>query len=329
MSAMEQIRLELRRRFHRRIAMEPMSKFCGNMSRCLAVGMDVPRSLRVSSETFPHRQLKIIADGASARVKENLPLSEALEPWRTWFPAFVLPLIQCGEQSGRLAETFEYLENHCRLLIGPVKTVRDTWLVPLCILIFGTAANTAFYWMLSTWGQAYGYLLGSLKYYGYTATVVFAAVYFPPARKFADRLLISLPLVGPAIRELAMNRFFHALNMLYSTGGRRVENMIRLAATSADNAAMEHDFLRAADAIERHATLAEAFDAVPGLPLEYRSLIFAGETAGKLSAAFDKICSNSAEAINARLPAFQAVFFRVVISAVLLSIAMTVKSLVH
>ena len=42
-----------------------------------------------------------------------------------------------------------------------------------------------------------------------------------------------MPVIGPAERELTLNRFFHAMNLLYSTGGRRVEQMIHLAADSA------------------------------------------------------------------------------------------------
>ena len=65
-------------------------------------------------------------------------LFQALEPHKHHFPAFVLPAIRCGEESGHLDQTLRYLENHCRLLIGHVRTMRDMWLVPLCLMLGGT-----------------------------------------------------------------------------------------------------------------------------------------------------------------------------------------------
>ena len=72
-------------------------------------------------------------------------------------------------------------------------------------------------------------------------------------------------MIGPAERELTINRFFHAMNLLYSTGGRHVEEMIRLAADSVENSVLRADFLRAARVMESGGTIGEAFIAVARL----------------------------------------------------------------
>ena len=46
-------------------------------------------------------------------------LTEALSGAEELLPPFYLPVIQAGEQSGRLAEALEFLESHCSLLAGP------------------------------------------------------------------------------------------------------------------------------------------------------------------------------------------------------------------
>ena len=90
-----------------------------------------------------------------------------------------------------------------------------------------------------------------------------------------------MPVIGPAERELTMNRFFHAMNVLYSTGGRRVEEMIRLAADSAENLALRADFLRAAEIIESGGSIGEAFSAVASIPLGYQGDHRGGRGSGK------------------------------------------------
>ena len=70
------------------------------------------------------------------------------------------------------------------------------------------------------------------------AVVVFVVVYVPKLKVPIDALVLSLPVIGRARRELALSRFFHVFNLLYSTGGMRVEHMITLAASVVTNLAV-------------------------------------------------------------------------------------------
>ena len=197
----------------------------------------------------------------------GMGLAEALESWKDRFPAFFLPVLRCGEESGRVDQTLEFLECHCRLLAGPARTMRNTWFVPLCLMFGGTGICAVAYLALAPIAIAMGYILDSLTFYGAIAGVVWAAFHVPRLRRIVDHLRLAIPVIGPAERELTMNRFFHAMNLLYSTGGRRVEQMIRLAAHSAENLALRDDFLGAARAIESGRTIGEAFSALDPAPL--------------------------------------------------------------
>ena len=83
--------------------------------------------------------------------------------------------------------------------------------------------------------------------------------------------MLALPWIGTIVRDLSVNRFFHAMNMLYSTGGIRVEAMIRQAAACVDNHVARADFLRAAEVIESGGTIAAAFAVPVMIPKEYKS----------------------------------------------------------
>ncbi len=287
----------------------------------------MPASLRTSQSSAADSSLREIALAAADRAATGMELTAALEPWADRFPTFFLPVLRCGEQSGRADQTLRYLERHCGLLVEPARIMRNTWLVPLCILLAGAAASAMIYLVFAPLSVTFGYITRTATFYGTIAVVVAVAHYVPQIRAVVDQLKLVIPMIGPAERELAMNRFFHAMNLLYSTGGRRVEQMIRLAADSAGNAVLRRDLLRAAAVIESGGTIHEAFSAPVMIPFDYKGIILAGDEAGKLDAAFETVCRLTSEGVARHLLAFQKIFFRVVAASVIFSMAGTILSL--
>ena len=311
----------------RKLTLEQLSLFSGNLATCIAAGLDIPRSLTTCQRSAPSLLLREILTAAAKQAAAGKSLFDALKSHEPSFPAFFLPAVRCGEESGRLDETLRYLESHCRLLVEPARTMRNMWLTPLCLTLAEMVICTAAYCFLAPWAMTIAYFVSWLKFYAILAAAVAAVIYVPPLRAMAETIRLSVPVIGPAERELTMNRFFHAMNVLYSTGGRRVEEMIRLAADSAENLALRADFLRAAEVIESGGSIGEAFSAVASLPIGYQATIVAGEEAGKLDAAFDSICRESGEAVVSLLAGFQPLFFRIVAGAVIFSIVLTIRSL--
>jgi len=310
-----------------KITLGQLSLFSGNLATCVAAGLDIPKSLDTCQRSSPSPMLREILRLAAKRTAGGLALFAALEPHKDCFPAFFLPVLRCGEESGHLDRTLRYLEGHCRLLVGPARTMRNTWLVPLCLMLGGTAISVVAYWVLAPWAIAVGFTVDSLKFFAVAGVAVWAVFHVRPCRALAEYARLFLPVIGPAERELTMNRFFHAMNLLYSAGGRRVEEMIRLAADSAENSVLRADFLRASDAIESGGTIGEAFSAVEHIPFHYKTTIAAGDVAGKLETAFDMICRESGELVVSLLAGFQSLFFRIVALAVMLSVIGTIYEL--
>jgi len=313
--------------FGAKITLKQLSLFSGNLATCIAAGLDIPRSLGTCQRSSPSPIFREILRSAAKRTANGTTLFDALEPHKKCFPAFFLPVVRCGEESGHLDQTLRYLESHCRLLVGPTRTMRNTWLVPLCLILGGKGICMVAYWILAPWAMAIQYTIDSLMFCAVVAMAVWAAFYVPPCRALLDCVRLALPVIGPAERELTMNRFFHAMNLLYSTGGRRVEEMIRLAADSAENSMLHNDFLHAASVVESGGTIGEAFSAAASLPIHYKATIVAGDEAGKLEASFDMICRESGELVVTLLAGFQSLFFRIVALAVILSVVGTLSSL--
>lgn len=311
-----------------KIPFEQLSTFVGNLSTCLTSGINVPQSLKTCTRSSPSRVLREMGPGAAERVEAGMPLSDALEPDAHCFPPFFLPVIRCGEQVGRLDEALEYLQQHCLLLVAPSKAMRNTWLFPLIIVATGSLIKMAAYVVFAPVMVALVYAARTLLDYGIVAAVLYVVYKVPQAKSIVDRAKLLVPVLGQAERELAVNRFFHAFNLVYSTGGMRVEAMIKLAAATVDNDLLRSDFLRALSVIEARGSITEAFAAVIAIAEEHKALITAGEEGGKLEEAFATISRLTGESVRHRLTMFNQIFFRIVAAMVMLSIVFTVFSLV-
>jgi type II secretory pathway component PulF len=307
-----------------KIPLEQLSVLCQNVATCLSAGLRVPASLRASVRSSGRGALKGIVETAAERTASGGELSEALEPSKDRLPPFFLPVVRCGEQSGRLDEAFHYLARHCRLMVRPSRMARNAWLFPLVIVLTGSVIKVALVAAFAPIAVTVAYVGSTLLSYAMAAALVGVVLFVPWIRAILDRVKLAVPVLGPTERDLAVNRFFQALNLVYSTGGVRVEAMIRLAAQSVDNRAIRSDLVRAAEVIEAGGTISDTFRASQFISWEYKETICVGEEAGKLDRAFDIVARLTEEALEHRLNMFNKVFQRIVSSAVSLSIVATV-----
>src|SRR5687768_1337806 len=91
--------------------------FADNLATCLAAGVDIRQAIRSSSGAL----VKAVPDfhHVWTRIDQGLPLSEALKAVEHRLPGFIIPVVVCGEQTGRLDETLQFLAEHCRMLHRP------------------------------------------------------------------------------------------------------------------------------------------------------------------------------------------------------------------
>ena len=185
--------------FARKVPLEQLSRLCWNLGVCLSAGMTVLEAMQTCQRTAPDPMLRVILRGAIERVADGMELADAMEPWRERFPAFFLPVLRCGDRSGRMEATLDYLKEHCHLLAGPARVARNTWLVPLCIMLFGSVVSTVIYLVFASFWAAVHYAIGAATFYVALAAGVIAARRAPFFKPLADRAWLLLPAVwdGP------------------------------------------------------------------------------------------------------------------------------------
>lgn len=303
------------------VPFEKLGRFSGNLATCLEAGVSIEQGLKSSKRSLAPTRFGGAIEVAEIRVRQGASLHEALAAEAAPWPSFFLPILAAGEQAGRTDESLRFLERHCKLLAGPTRAVRNAWLFPLVIMLFGTTIHLGLLAFRLQLGPLLEATISSLR--GYGALALFAIVLVAPAfRPLIDPLKLAIPWLGAAERELAMNRFFQVFAMMYATGGRRVDAMIRFSSRCVSNVAVRNDLLQAAAQIELGASLPQAFAAARYVTPSEKEVIAAGDLSGMLEKAFERIAYEAGEKLDFRMQMVTNVLTKVTFAMVLSSIVM-------
>lgn len=300
-----------------------LAHFAGNLATCVEAGVSLDQGAARALKSLESTALADKVPHVQQSLNNGEPLGTAMSVMEGRIPDFFGAMITAGEQSGKLDDALRYLERHCLLLTGPSRAAQRTWLLPAAILVAGSITTAAILVVASGFTTALRYILAAGYNYGLlVAIVLFART--PYARPSVDRLLLMTPLIGPVVRDLAMNRFFHCLSMLYAAGAHRVEEMLQVSAKAAGNRALIEDLQRVIGKIVASASIPEAFRAGKYFTRTELDWIDAGDLAGTLEKSFDRIAEDAGERATLRLVCFQQISIRITMALVVLSIASTI-----
>lgn len=273
------------------ISYEQAGQLAYNLATCVAAGVPTPQGFRTSTRSWAARDP--IWETMAESIEHGSPLSDALQPIAWRLPPFYVPLIAVGEQTGQLDEILLYLSQHCRMLAPPLNALRSVWRTPLIIYLLALPLEAAMVLILGRWSAIPGILGNSILRVGpLVATAII--LLFPPLRPVWDRLRLWIPFWGKAERDMNVSRFFRVLSLVYSAGGRRVENMLHIAASSVSNDHVKTDLLSSVQRIERGSNLTEALGRSTVLLSDEIDQVATGELAGKL----ESTCMRIAQALD-------------------------------
>lgn len=303
-----------------------LARFSHDLGTCIRSLADLPRGLELCVKSLSGTPLAHRWSNAAEMVRGGATLAEALAPAYDRLPPFYLPVVRAGERSGRLDDAFAFLESHCKLLAGPASSIRKAWLYPLVILLIGSVLRVLIVMVMGS--PLVGLGLAMTEFFGWLQLllIVFVAT-LPPIRVLVDEMRLNAPFLGDLEKEIALNRFFRVLALMYTVGEHRVELMIRTAAETVTNRAAKADLLRAAKAIEDQASIPDAFGQVRFLTADQKGTIEAGEMSGTLELAFDQISTDTGERVIHKFAIITPILTRLVMAFVVFSILATLMSL--
>lgn len=284
-----------------RLPFGQLAAFTGNLATCLEAGLSLPDSLETISRSCPNRLLRSTGKAAAERVRNGIPLSEALEEVAGYLPRFYLPLLRCGEETGRTDEALHYLQKHCALLERPYESMRNLWLVPLVLFLLIDAVTALALVVLAPFSAAVSFVVGRIKRYAVLGATVLLVLNVPQLRHIWEQFVLKLPLFGPAVRDMSVNRFLHGFSLMYRTSNLSTVRMVQTACSAVDNTVIRDEFLEAVPHLERGKSFSESFTRCRSLSLDQKSAIASAEEAGRLDDVLERLCRQTSESLERHL----------------------------
>ena len=170
------------------------------------------------------------------RLAEGQTFAQALRATPNWLPAFDITLIEAGEKSGRLDQSFRMLATYYSDRATTAKRMIAALAYPVFLMHFAVFIFPFPHFFLT--GDLRAYLLQTLGILVPIYALVFGLIYVMQSkhgetwRAWIETVLHPIPVLGPARRYLALSRLAAALEALLSSGVTIVESWEMAAAAS-------------------------------------------------------------------------------------------------
>lgn len=281
------------------------------LTHLLGAGVGLDEALAEVLALERHRQLRKVWLDVTSRIRNGQCLSDALQEWLGIFPPMVVALIRAGEANGELAAACD----SARDLLEWQRTTRSRLVTALVYPAFAMLVLTGVvvFLFITVVPSLEQFLTGNdalLTWHtqALLCTSDWLAIYFLPllggccvmlmalwwARRVServllrsDRLMLSLPLVGALICELAVSRYAMVSGRLYRSG-IELERALATGEALVGNRALRKMLEQARHTLVAGATLGDSFAELHVVPGTFRRLLAAGESAGAVGQALQR-----------------------------------------
>ncbi len=254
-------------------------------------GIPILKSLNVISEGLQGHQ-KIIFSDLSKSVSQGNTFADSMAEYPKVFARLDLMLVKSAELSGELPNCFKMLSNWYEFrnrikgilisgLILPLLILHImVFIVPLPSTVLGQISITEYMMQV-------GKALGSLYLLiGISLTVYHSVPNNGLFRRLLDALILRIPILGQAVRQLSICRYCRGFNMLYKAGVPITECAVK-APELTGNLIIADIFQGGAASTKAGNMTCDGFS--HRLPLDYLNLWQIGEEIGEIDKMADKI----------------------------------------
>jgi len=323
------------------------------LATALQAGLPLLSALRVVEEQADTSALRGLISDLADRVKAGEALSQAMQAHPREFSRLEVSMASVGETVGLLDQIMGYLSDFAERDVEIREKVRSAAAYPVFVLALAcvsvvivlavvlprvlgtvTATVTALPWPtrvlmgLSQLVASYGWLM---------LIVLAGAVWgfrtwlaWPRGRLAFDRFKLRIPVLGTALRRIAVARFARTLGTL-SKSGVQILEALHVLRDTLGNEALSRRIDEAAASIRQGESIAEPLRLTGEFPPLLIQVIAMGERTGRLdqlllqtAEAYEKETANAVGRVMAVLPAVFIVLLALVVlfvlSAVLLPI---------
>ncbi|MFC1677170.1 type II secretion system F family protein [Planctomycetota bacterium] len=257
----------------------------------LDAGMPLIRSLE-TVEAGVRGKLGKAFSGLVAGVSQAKTLPETMAQYPAVFKPLDVAIVQAADTSGNLPASFKMLSNWYQLTNRLANKIFSGMLLPIVVINIAAFVSPLPAFILGRIGTT-GYLIDVIRTLAilYVPLSVILGIIFltpktGPLRLLLDRLVLWVPLLRKAIRELAIGRYCRGFGMLYKAGVP-ITICTEKAADLTGNAVIGSFFKGGAVAAKAGSPASEGFS--NQLDSKFLQLWRVGEESGELDKVIEKL----------------------------------------
>lgn len=296
-----------------KVALVDLIFFSRQMYTLLRAGVPIMQTLRGLRDSTPNLALARVITSLIESLDAGLDLTSAMRRHPEVFKPLFVSMVQVGESTGALGESFQqlarYLERE-QITIDRVKgALRYPAIVVIAMIIAMFILNI---WVIPVFAKVYAgfnaqlplptrVLIGIssfIKNYWYLIILAmgacvagfFAWIRTPNGRYKWDRLKMRLPVVGSLLYRSSLARFAGSLAITVRAGVPLVQAMTVIS-RAVGNEYIGERVLQMRDGIERGETIVRTANATGLFPPMVLQMIMVGEESGAVDQLMDEVCS--------------------------------------
>lgn len=225
--------------FLEKVKLEEIAVFSKQMATMLSSGMTLVRSLDVVSEQSDNKLLKKVTREMSLEIQKGNTLSNIMRRYPKIFPELMLSMIEAGELTGQIDNTFENLNVHYTKEAKINKKIKGAMTYPIVLSIVAVGILVmVFTFVIPSFIDLYaGQELPALTQglidfsdfflaYWYLIFVAIGGIIFGVNRamktnegkKVYDTIIAKIPILGKSTNTIATSRFTRTLGTLLASG---------------------------------------------------------------------------------------------------------------
>jgi type II secretory pathway component PulF len=289
-------------------------EFTKQMSILLNSEIKLTESLSVMIEQTPDARFKNVITDMRDRVVSGEAFADAIGDYTEYFDIIYISMIKVGEATGTLGKTMETISGFMEKRQRIESKIMTAMIYPLCIITIGFGAiiflTTFVLPKIIVQIQKAGMKLPMItkilmavsdilvNYWYVVLIVIFAIVY--AIRRFLktergaylrDKMLLSLPIFGPLMKQRVVSRFASTLSTLLGSGLSMAESL-RVVAEVTGNVIMVDAIKKARDRILSGADIATPLRESGVISPAIAHMVAVGEKSGELTKMLLNISEN-------------------------------------
>jgi len=283
---------------------------CHQLHALVDAGFPIHVALRTVADTTTHARLRSTMQELARRISRGHNWEASLRSLQNPLPPIFTNMLILGHETGNLSGVLLLVQQHFHILDTLRRTIFSVIWYPiiLCfayslimavtsiILKFINGAPTVADLVVSAW-SFFGPLVFSIAF----AYALVNVLKDTRTKKYADRVIISIPVFGELLREYYLTNFFNALAISIDSG-MLIEHAFRLATETIDNNWLKYRMEKARLFLHDGESLHSAMKIAGIFPQEALAMTAAADHSASWTSLFKKLAEHYITHITATAP---------------------------